>query len=451
MRIDCLVAEIGSTTTVVNAFNFAGKTKFIGKGVANTTVNTDVREGLIEAINELKRFLNVSELSYDEMFAASSAAGGLRVTVSGLVYEMTVRAAKEAALNAGANIHLVSAGIIEEDDLNQIIDIKPNMIIVAGGTDFGEKETAFENVKKVANLNLNVPIIYAGNVANHHKIIEFFKTSTQEGFLKIVENVYPRVDFLNILPLRKVIYQTFEEHIIHAKGMEHIKDMVNGSIMPTPGSVMETSMLLYDTIGSLMTIDVGGATTDIHSVAIPSDEYIKYSEGEAKEKRTVEGDLGVFINHKHVINFIEKERLIKKLDINEETFSELLKNYSYLPKTKLERSFVYELTRTCVFKALDRHAGDLKKVYTTNGQKMIPEGKDLSQVKTIILTGGPLIYLDNTEQIIKDYIRQNPHKLLPKENVKILKDTLYIMSSIGVLSLKHSEISLELLKQSLKF
>ncbi|MFU8786708.1 MAG: glutamate mutase L, partial [Candidatus Izemoplasmataceae bacterium] len=106
---------------------------------------------------------------------------------------------------------------------------------------------------------------------------------------------------------------------------------------------------------------------------------------------------------------------------------------------------------TCVFKALERHAGDLKKVYTTNGQKMIPEGKDLSQVKTIILTGGPLIYLDNTEQIIKDYIRQNPHKLLPKENVKILKDTLYIMSSIGVLSLKHSEISLELLKQSLKF
>ena len=35
---------------------------------------------------------------------------------------------------------------------------------------------------------------------------------------------------------------------------------------------MAASQLLYDDIGDLVTIDVGGATTDVHSVTEDSDE-----------------------------------------------------------------------------------------------------------------------------------------------------------------------------------
>ncbi len=445
-----LVAEIGRTTTLVNAFNINEKTMFLGSGVSNTTVDNDVNEGLDQAIKSLNQSLNQNKLEYDEMFASSSAAGGLKMTVSGLVYEMTVRAAKEAALNAGANIHLITAGDLTEDDIEQIKAINPNIILISGGTDYGEKNVAFNNLKKIENLNLNTPVIYAGNTDNHYRIKKHFHESDQKSYLKIVENVYPRVDFMNIHPLRKAIYETFESHIIKAKGMQNIKKLVNGSIMPTPGSVMESTMLLYGLIGNVFVIDVGGATTDVHSITEPSEEYRAFSEGEAKEKRTVEGDLGVFVNHLNVIEKIGRKHLAKRLDISLDELQTLIDEYTYKPLTSLARKLVYQLTKYCVFQALDRHVGDLKTVYTTNGMKVIPEGRDLTQIQSVVLTGGALINLDETENIIREYIKTRPKKMIPQHEIKIYKDHDYLMSSLGVLSLKYKQASETLLKKSLR-
>lgn len=451
MNVDVLVAEIGSTTTIVNAFQIhTANPKFLGRGVSNTTVSSDVNIGLNLAISDLSKNLNVSEITYGEMFASSSAAGGLRMSVHGLVYEMTVRASKEAALNAGANIHLVTAGKITDRELTKIIDLKPNIILIAGGTDYGERDTALFNIQKVLDLNLDIPIIYSGNVENQDSIIELFKYKRKLKYLKIVENVYPRVDYLNILPLRKTIYETFEENIIHAPGMSHIFDLVNQKIMPTPGSVMESTMILYENLGNIMTIDVGGATTDIHSVSIPSDDFKEFQDGEPLSKRSVEGDLGVFINHKNVLKLFDKGELGRLLECDEEYVDVLLKNYSFIPVGKDQRSLVYELTKKCTGQALDRHVGDLRRVFTSSGQKIIPEGKDLTQVEIIVLTGGALINLDDTEKIVYDYLKKNPTKLMPNKNVKIFRDVDYIMASVGVLSLKYPEMAYKLLLNSLR-
>jgi uncharacterized protein (TIGR01319 family) len=451
MIVDVLVAEIGSTTTLVNAFVINKENpRFIGRGVSNTTVETDVNIGLELAIKDLANNLNVDTLTYKEMFATSSAAGGLRMTVHGLVYEMTVRASKEAALNAGANIHLVTANKITDENLAKIKEIKPNIILIAGGTDYGEKETAIYNTGKILELGLEIPVIYAGNIENQEKVKQLFKNSKMEDYLKIVENVYPRVDLLNILPLRKVIYETFEENIVKAKGMEKIHEIVNQKIMPTPGSVMESTMILFEKIGNLMTIDVGGATTDIHSIAIPSDDFKRFQEGEPLSKRTVEGDLGVFINHKNVIKLFVKEELFEEIGIVNERIESFLEEYEYIPKNDLQEKFVFELTKKCTQTALDRHVGDIKKIYTSSGQKIIPEGKDLSQIKNIILTGGALINLKNTESIVNDYIKRNPTKLLPRESVRIMKDNDYIMASVGVLSLKYPDVAYKLLMKSFR-
>jgi len=363
---------------------------------------------------------------------------------------MTVRASKEAALNAGANIHLVTAGKIKDKDLAKIREIKPNIILIAGGTDYGESETALYNIDKILNLELKIPIIYAGNIEIHDEVNEMFSKRTQLKYLKIVENVYPRVDYLNILPLRKVIYETFEENIIHAKGMNHIFEIVNQKIMPTPGSVMESTMNLYEEIGNLMTIDVGGATTDIHSIAIPSEEYKEYLEGEPLSKRTVEGDLGVFINHKNVVKMFDENILIDTIGCTKEQFSELINDYSYIPVTKLEKALVYELTKKCTNIALDRHVGDLRRVFTSSGQKIIPEGKDLTQIENIIFTGGALVNLNDTKIIVQEYLKKNQMKMLPSKNVIIYKDYDYIMASMGVLSLKYPEEAMKLLKKSLR-
>ena len=441
MKVDVLVAEIGSTTTIVNAFNLHRKpTGYVGRGFSATTVDSDVTIGLEKAIDDLKKNLNIDELLYDEMFATSSAAGGLKITVHGLVYEMTAKAAKQAALNAGANIHLVTANLLEDEHVEQIRNLKPNIIIIAGGTNFGEKEVAYQNVLKVKDLN--IPLIYGGNIENHHRLLKL-----NLAHLTIVDNVYPRVDDFNILPLRSAIYEIFEKHIIHAKGMHKINDMIKGHIIPTPGAVMETTLLLNDLFNGVMTLDVGGATTDVHSVCEPKEIYRKYSDGEPLFKRTVEGDLGVYINRMLVFEQANKVKLLKALDINEKEAINLLKNEPFIPQTIKGINLIEFLTETCVHKALDRHIGDLKRVFTTNGMKVIPDGKDTSQVKAIFLTGGACLAHPNIEISIKDYLENAVTKLVPHKNIAIFKDVDYIFSSLGVLSLTYRSEVLEILKK----
>ena len=214
MKIDAVVAEIGSTTTVVNAFtNLHGENPvFLGQGEGVTTVLLgDVTIGLLNAMEDLKSKLYVEELTYDEFLATSSAAGGLRMTVHGLVHDMTTKASNEAALGAGAAVKMVTSGRLKNSDLKRVMEIEPNIIMIAGGLDYGERETALFNAEKIRDMGLRVPVIYAGNIENQEEILEIFKTYPSKIYL--VENVYPRVDVLNVEPARKIIQKVFFEQI----------------------------------------------------------------------------------------------------------------------------------------------------------------------------------------------------------------------------------------------
>jgi uncharacterized protein (TIGR01319 family) len=454
MKIDLLVCEIGSTTTVVNAFMGIGTTnpEYIGQGYAPTSVlEGDVSIGVNQAINHLATNLNVDTIEYKEMFATSSAAGGLKMTVHGLVYEMTANAAFEAALGAGANIHLVTAGKMRRTDLKKIKELNPNIILVAGGVDYGERDTALDNIEKLMSLDLDVPIIYAGNIENHEEVEMIFDDYKKKQYLKIVDNVYPRIDELNVEPTREVIHDTFEEHIIHASGMEKIKELVTGAIIPTPGAVMEASKMLYEEIGDLVCVDVGGATTDIHSVTEGSEEFNKVLISvQPKAKRTVEGDLGCFVSVNNVIDFITKEKLAKNLSITESEVEQRIDEVIAIPESDSQIEFITEIARECVYRAMDRHAGSFRDLFTTSGRKKMAEGKDLTEVKYIIGTGGAMSRLPAREEILANIHAQNRgDKMYPTDNAKVLIDHDYIMASLGVMSKKYKEDALILMKKSL--
>lgn len=450
MKIDLLVAEIGSTTTVVNAFNLSPCPSFLGQGQAPTSVEEgDVNIGLKSAILDLAHNLNTKDIKWKEIIATSSAAGGLRMTVHGLVYDMTVKAAKEAALGAGANIKYITAGKLRNSDLERLKKINPNIILIAGGVDYGERNTALYNSELIANLDLDIPVIYAGNIENQQEIREIFHDRRSE--LYIVENVYPKIDELNIEPARKIIQQVFEDHIVHGPGMKKVKDMITGPIMPTPGAVMEASQLLYQHIGDLLTIDVGGATTDIHSVTEGSDEINRILVNpEPLAKRTVEGDLGVYVNMYNIVDMVGKEELRKELNISLEELNRIIEAYKPIPEMELEKLFVEKITLHGAIVATKRHAGRLRHLYGPSGKKTIAEGKDLTQIKTIIGTGGPLTRLPNRTKILEQISLSNKgHELLPNKEVDILIDNHYIMASLGVMSKKYPEEALKLLKDSL--
>lgn len=80
---------------------------------------------------------------------------------------------------------------------------------------------------------------------------------------------------------------------------------------------MESAKLLYEYLGDLIVLDVGGATTDLHSVTVESDEVARILVSpEPKAKRTVEGDLGVFVNMPNIVEILGKERIAKELKID---------------------------------------------------------------------------------------------------------------------------------------
>ena len=457
MKIDVLVAEIGSTTTVVNAFDHleSDNPVFLGQGQAPTSVKEGgVNIGLQAAIEDMKKNLHIEneKLEYTNMLATSSAAGGLRMTVHGLVYDMTVKAAKEAALGAGANIHLITAGKLSKVDMIKLDRIKPNIILIAGGVDYGERETALYNSELIAASDLNIPVIYAGNIAVADDVKLIFEAYSKEKNLHIVPNVYPKIDILNIEPTREVIQDIFEKHITEAKGMEKIREMVNGPIIPTPGAVMKASKILKDEIGDLVTIDVGGATTDIHSVTEGTEKVNKILvEPEPVAKRTVEGDLGVFINKRNIVDIIKIEKLEKELNMTPEDIEKFTNSDIAIPETEEHKRFIERLTKEAVIVSINRHAGGYR-TYFGSKSDTLAFGKDLTAVKWIVGTGGALTRLTAREEILNSISQFNrADKLLSTAEAKILIDNDYIMASLGVLSSLNKEAAIKLLLKSLKF
>jgi len=62
------------------------------------------------------------------------------------------------------------------------------------------------------------PVLYCGNIQNQELVKGLFDKSGRK--LYITQNVYPRLDELNVEPVRELIQLAFEEHITVAHGAD---------------------------------------------------------------------------------------------------------------------------------------------------------------------------------------------------------------------------------------
>ena len=248
------------------------------------------------------------------------------------------------------------------------------------------------------------------------------------GFpVKVTDNVYPGIDELDIVPARAVIHDAFEEHITHAPGMERIGEIVNGPILPTPGAVLMAAERLADTLGDLVVIDVGGATTDVHSITDGSPEISAIqTEPQPHSKRTVEGDLGTFVSARHVAELLDARERPAALP-------------PALPQTEADRQVAMQLARVAAVTAVQRHAGALAHLYTPTGRQTVARGRDLTACRLVIGTGGALTRLPGGEDVLAGVRRQNGgERLLPPADARCALDRDYIFACCGAL-LAHFE------------
>ncbi len=455
-----LLVDIGSTYTKLTAVDIENES-IVATAKALTTSDTDIMIGFNNAYGMLEKEIGRIDINFIDKLACSSAAGGLKMIAVGLVSELTLEAAKRAALGAGARLLGTYSYELSRSEIEEIELMKPDMILLAGGTDGGNKDCIIHNAKLIASHIKNVPIVVAGNKKAVDTIEDIFREENIS--YKIAKNVMPKMNVLNVQPAREAIRQFFMDEIVKAKGMENIENFIGGILMPTPSAVLRTAKVLADGtdneegLGDLLIVDIGGATTDIHSIGkgepTKSNVMMRGLE-EPYEKRTVEGDLGMRVS---ALALLESagSKLVNALTIDTqydirkrcEYLSENINTVSKAPDDILfDEALGYVATKI----SMDRHAGSIEKEYSPMGVVYLQEGKDLQNIKYLIGTGGVLVHGSNPRRILMGGIfsEENPPLLKPKDPGMLI-DKSYIISAMGLLSEKYPDLAVRMLKKYL--
>ena len=452
-----LLIDFGSTYTKLTAVDVESE-EILGTAQAFTTVDTDINEGLNKGLGLLSE--KIGELQYEARYACSSAAGGLRMVTSGLVRELTGEAAKLASLGAGAKVIGVYAFQLTEDDLEDIKAASPDIFLLVGGTDGGNTECILHNAKMIASISPTFPIIIAGNRTAARECERILSGCE----VYVCPNVMPKFGVLNIEPTQKKIREIFLGRIVEAKGLKRATESLSDIMMPTPSAVLAATELLakgHDGelgIGDLIAVDVGGATTDIYSIADGMPEHMNtVYKGlpEPYAKRTVEGDIGMRYSVRGIIDAAGIERVAALSGLSVERVSELvdeiLADKERVPNGDRElEALDFALASLAIEEAVTRHAGTVYETYTMMGQTFVQEGKNLTRVKKIVVTGGSLIHTARTNEIAASalYSPSHPESLRPKE-AEILVDRKYILAAMGLLSTYYPKTALRIMKKEL--
>ena len=321
-----LLIDFGSTYTKIFAVDLE-REEILGRAQALTTIEHDITIGLQNALSELSQACGFDEGDIRGKYASSSAAGGLRMAAIGLVPDLTLEAAQRATLGAGAKVVCAHGFEIDQTIIEEVEQAACDIILLTGGTDGGDKETILHNARMLAGSAINCPILVAGNRVASTQVQDILQAAGK--VVAGTKNVLPSLDKVEVEPAQELIREIFITRITEAKGLSKARDFIAKEIVPTPMATLRAAALLADGtddeegLGSLLVVEVGGATTNIHSVGEgrPSDaQTIVKGLPEARVKRTVEGDLGIRYNAPSIHDMVGEEACRTRLqEIDPET------------------------------------------------------------------------------------------------------------------------------------
>lgn len=455
-----LTVDFGSTYTKLTAIDVESRS-IVGTASAFTTIETNVMTGFENAMRSLES--NIGKLKYDQLLCCSSAAGGLKMVALGLVPELTAKAARMAASSAGAKVVKTYAFEISKAEQEEIYSINPDLVLLCGGTDGGNKEVIIANAKRLCEIDRSFSIIAAGNKSASYELESIFGQSGKD--YTITKNVMPSFNKLDINPAKQSIKDLFIRRIIDAKGLSKVQEMTEYKIIPTPLAVMMGCELFSqgtkktEGMGELMAVDLGGATTDVYSIAKgePSiDNVLEKGLPEPFSKRTVEGDLGMRYSLSSLLDEIDAEAVAEEIGVEAADIREWVSHCTKNPdaiaqKDSKEERIETKLAQCAIEMAVERHCGIMESAYTPVGEIFTLVGKDLSNIPYVVGIGGALINSKQPQQILEGAkYSAKKYQFMKPRNPKYLLDKKYIFASMGLLSMVDPELALEILKKEIK-
>jgi uncharacterized protein (TIGR01319 family) len=446
-----LLIDFGSTWTKLRVLDLE-RHAIIGSGQGPSTVTTDITIGMNAALADLEH--RIGQLPYFRYrLASSSAAGGLRMVTVGLVRELTAEAARQAALGAGAKLVGTFAYRLTAADVARIAELAPDILLLAGGTDGGNRDIILHNAEMLGKSPLDCPIVVAGN----RDAADEARAHLGDRNVIIADNVMPEFNRIEIEPARAAIRKIFIERNVHAKGIDRAREAFDAVLMPTPAAVLEGARLLADGhgstpgIGPLMVVDPGGATTDVHSVAdgTPAADVVRHGLPEPHDKRTVEGDLGMRHNAANIADAAGLETIARDAGLDPSAaramLDNLLSDVERLPQNAQEAALDRALGQAAIRIAVQRHCGRVETVYTPTGPVTLQHGKDLTAVRAVIGTGGVLAHATEPQALLAAALASadQPDSLRPHRPQQML-DRDYLLYACGLLGAVAPEAAIEI-------
>ena len=456
-----IATDCGSTTTkaiLIEKGEDGYRQTF--RGEAPTTVEApieDVTRGVLNAIEEVEelsgrkilegdRFISPATPDHgvDLYISTSSAGGGLQMMVAGVVATMTGASAQRAALGAGAIVMDVLAsndGRQPHEKIERIRHLRPDMILLSGGTDGGTVSHVVELAEFIAAADprprfgseFRLPVIFAGN---RDATPEIDATLGEKTALTPTENIRPVLEQENLGPARHVIHDLFLEHVMaQAPGYSTLMDWAGAPIVPTPGAVglMMQSVARQQAI-DIVGVDIGGATTDVFSVF------------DQTFNRSVSANLGMSYSVSNVLAEAGLENVLRWIpfDIDESDLKDRIKNKmirpTTVPQTLEELQIEQAIAREALRLAFDQHralAVGLKGVQSERGLSDVFEqpatGESLIQMMgldLLIASGGVLSHAPRRHQTAAMLI----DAFQPEGVTRLAVDSIFMMPHLGLLS-----------------
>jgi uncharacterized protein (TIGR01319 family) len=224
--------------------------------------------------------------------------------------------------------------------------------------------------------------VVAGNVDAQADVAEILAHHP----LVVAPNIVPRIGVLAPEGARTAIRELFLSHVIGGKHLSSRGDFVAMVQGATPDVVLTGVELLAEVAGDTVVVDVGGATTDVHSVVEldPEDADLgREVVATTRVTRTVEGDLGMRWSAVTTAEAAGRDDLAQAAARRRD-------DVGFVPSCDAECEVDEEIAREAVALALRRHAGRSKVVVSPEGRVLERTGKDLREVALLVGSGGVL-------------------------------------------------------------
>lgn len=366
-----LITDCGSTTTKALLLGgpTAASTRLLAAADAPTTVeapHADVTVGVLAAIAALEEGSGLRLRVRDgtrpdpaaaEYLSTSSAGGGLQMLVAGAVTGFSAASAERAALAAGAivqRVFSVDDGLAAHERIAELRRLRPDMVLLAGGTDGGALLPALEMAEVLAAAAPEprqagpLPVVFAGNRAAGPAVAAAL---LDRAALRLVENVRPAVDRERLGPAREAIHELFMEHVMaRAPGYDRLAGWVAAPVLPTPAAAGATVTAAAERLGQdLLAVDIGGATTDIFTVR------------GGRYHRSVGANFGMSYSAEHVLRQVGPAALARWLplrlplsEIADRVANKMIRPTT-VPATPLDLLLEHALAREALRLALAHH------------------------------------------------------------------------------------------------